>query len=485
VIKLNSNKEHRIRISHVNQESCDRQLDLYIFVPGDLGLNANIIDVETFFYQAIHSKRTYYSKHDHLPLVHSRLASRSKLPSKQYRLSLSLYGYQYVQALEEAIQDILEKNREHAASPEMIEEVIELSLQILKRLRRNPPSDADQLKYYHNIDNYLSWFSEQSWLDLLANLAIDDEHNEAYAKVKQQLLAISKNEAEHRLKHHDNSPKTRQDSTRMSNKMRLLRRLLEYPVTLSEKSAKLGRNTQKIVTGASAGIVMIFVTMLLTLARDFWTDITFSFLTALSFIYALREVFKDDLKKRLLRLLRKGKAKWRKQFFDPSIKKLIGQQRVWVEYRSYDSLSAHIKQVRKNKVSQREESILHYKSTTLMSPTKFLSGYEQTRELIDLDLGILTGLMEKGSQRIYQVQDGKVSQELVEKRHLINLIIKETDAHDRVHIQRWKVVMSRSKIVDIEAVDSLHIDNNKQSKVDLPLNITQPASNISSIAVAE
>jgi len=481
VIKLNTNKGHSVRISHVNQEGCDQQLDLYIFVPGELGLNANIMDIETFFYQAIHSKRTYYSQHYHLPLVHSRLASRSKLPSEQYRLSLSLYGYQYVQALEEAIQDLLEKQQAQSASIEMIEEVIELSLQILKRLRRNPPTDADQLKYYHNIDNYLSWFSEQSWLDLLSNLSNDDEHH--YLKVKAQLLAISKNEAKHRLTHHYNSSKTRQDPTRMSNKMRLLRRLLEYPVTLSESSTKLGRHTQKVVTGASAGIVMIFVTILLTLARDFWTDITFSFITALSFIYALREVFKDDLKKHLLRLLRKGRAKWRKQFFDPSIKKLIGQQRVWIEYLSYDSLSAGIKQVRKHKVSQREESILHYKSSTLMSPTKFLSGYEQTRELIDLDLGILTGLMEKGAQRIYQVQDNKVSRELVEKRHLINLITKESDGNDRVHIQRWKVVMSHSKIVDIERVASLHTDIHGEKKAPSPLSNTQPANKMKSNAM--
>lgn len=481
MIKLNTSKGHRVRISHVNQENCNRQLDLYLFIPGELGLNANIIDVKAFFYQAMHSKRTYYSEHYHLPLVHSRLASRSHLSSEQYRLSLSLYGYQYVQALEEAIQDLLEKNKEQNASAEMIEEVIELSLQILKRLRRNPPANADQLKYYHNIDNYLSWYSEQSWLDLLANLSSDDE----YSKVKVQLLEISKSETEHRLKHNYNSAKTRQDPTRMSNKMRLLRRLLEYPVTLREKSLTLGRNTQRVVTGVSAGIVMIFVSMLLTLARTFWDDITFSFLTTLSLIYALREVFKDDLKKRLFRLLRKGKAKWRKQFFDPSIKKLLGHQLIWVEYSAYDSLSTNIKQVRRHKVSQREEIILHYKSTTLMYPTKFSSGYEQTRELIVLDLGILTGLMEKGEQRIYHVQNNQVSKDLVEKRHLINLISKETDADNREHLQRWKIIMSRSKIVDIEAVEPPLINGRYEAKVDPALNGMRSSSKISSLATTE
>jgi hypothetical protein len=481
VIKLNTKKGHRVRISHVNQEGCSRQLDLYIFVPRELGLNAHILDEDTFYYKAIQSKRTYYSEHYHLPLVHSRLASRSKLPSEQYRLSLSLYAYQYVQALEEAIQDLLENNKEQKISPDTIEEVNELSLQILKRLRRNIPLDPKQVKYYHNIDNYLSWHSEQSWLNLLANLPSDSD----YAQIKALLLEISQNEAEYRLKKNYNSTKTMQDPTRMSNKMRLLRHLLEYPVTLNEKGNELGRDTQKIVTGASAGIVMIFVTILLTLARTFWEDITLSFLGALSFIYALREVFKDDLKKTLLRLLRKGKPKWRKQFFDPSLKKLVGHQLVWVEYSTYDSLSPDIKQMRKNKVSQREESILHYKSVTLMSPTKFLSGYEQTRELIELDLGILTGLMEKEAQHIFQVQNNKVSKELVEKRHLINLITKETDADNMVCLQRWKVVMSRSKITDIEAVEPPLINGRYEAKVDPALNGMRSPSKISSLAATE
>jgi hypothetical protein len=87
-----------------------------------------------------------------------------------------------------------------------------------------------------------------------------------------------------------------------------------------------------------------------------------------------------------------------------------------------------------------------------MSPTKFLSGYEQTRESIILDLRAIATLMEKGSQRLYQLKDGQVTKESVEKRHLINLITKETDEDKTVRIQRWKIIMSRSKIVDIEVI---------------------------------
>lgn len=88
-----------------------------------------------------------------------------------------------------------------------------------------------------------------------------------------------------------------------------------------------------------------------------------------------------------------------------------------------------------------------------MSPTKFLSGYEQTRESIILDLRVVASLMEKGSQWIYQLKDGQVTKESVEKRHLINLITKETDEDNTIRIQHWKIIMNRSKIVDIEPVE--------------------------------
>lgn len=448
MITVEKKDGHKIKISHVIQETTNRQLDLFIFVPGELGLNSHIISADEFYHNAIQGKRTYYSDVNHLPLVHSRLASRGKLSTEQYRLSLSLYAFQYALALEKTTQALLDSQEER--TQEEVEEVAQLTIRILKRLRRNVPSDKKLHKYYENIDNYLSWFTEQRLLELVAHLP----RNSEYSNIKTMLLEVCENEAEHRLNHEYNSSKARSDLTRMSNKMRLLRRLIEYPVTMKEKTDELGQNTRKIVTGFAAGFVMIFVTLMLIKARGVLGDITASFILALSFIYAAREVFKDDLKLMLWRWVRKGKPKWRKQFYDVNTNQLIGRQLEWMEYCSFKNLDEEIRQIRKHKVSQREETILHYKSTTRMSPTKFLSGYEQTLESLMLDLRGITKLMEKGSQKIYQLNDGQVSKESVDKRHLINLITRERDEDNTVRIQRWKIVMNRSKIVDIEPIET-------------------------------
>ncbi|WP_439649835.1 hypothetical protein [Halomonas alkalicola] len=60
--------------------------------------------------------------------------------------------------------------------------------------------------------------------------------------------------------------------------------------------------------------------------------------------------------------------------------------------------------------------------------------------------------MDKGSHRVYRLEEGQVVREEVEKRHLINLVIREVQGDRPPTLQRWKVVMSRSRIVDVERV---------------------------------
>ncbi len=198
---------------------------------------------------------------------------------------------------------------------------------------------------------------------------------------------------------------------------------------------------------------MVVVTITAISARDYWGEITASFIIAMSFIYALREIFKDDLRDMLWRWIRKGKPKWRRRYFDPSTGKQVGQKDEWLDYKSLSNLPDSIQNIRKKRVVQREEQILHYRSETEMTTSRFMSGYEATRESMLIDLRTLTRLMDKGSNRIYQLNNGQVSRESVEKRHLINLIVKEKNHKSKPRYYRWKIVLNRSKIVDIESIE--------------------------------
>lgn len=436
-----------LKITTEMSESKKLDLDMYIFVPGELGLTSDVVTESEFFYSSIHQKRAYYSDKILLPLVHSRLAQRGRLSPTQYRVSLSLFAYQYVTALDKAVNQL--NLSSDSVTEDEVDTVIELSLDILKRLRRSIPYEEGLKRYYANIDNYLSWYTEQKFLSMVSQLTRDKE----YKTIKERLITLVEKEQAHRTLNNYNSVKADQDITRLSNKMRLLRRLIEHPIILTEKVTSLGKNMRRAVKGLATGLVMVFVTITAILARDYWGEITASFIIAMSFVYALREIFKDDLKDMMWRWIRKGKPKWRRRYFDPTTGKQVGQKIEWLDYKSLSDLADRIKIIRKKRVVQREEQILHYRSETEMTTSRFMSGYEETRDVMLIDLRALTRLMDKGSNRIYRLSNGQVSRESVEKRHLINLIIKEDGHKQSPRYYRWKVVLNRSKIVDIEKTE--------------------------------
>ncbi|MBZ5488201.1 hypothetical protein HW452_11770 [Halomonas aquamarina] len=463
MISVERKNSFQLRLTRRLKEETSHRLDVYLFMPAELGLNAHVISEEAFYHASINVSRTYYSDAYHLPLVHSRLASRNQLGSESYRLNLSLYAYQYVVAMERTTQELLmgerklrderqkasdENHKSSQALCEQLNEMCDLSESILKRMRRHQPADERLYKYFANIDNYLSWFTEQQLLALVAHMPRGGD----FSDIKRRFISICEHEDEYRREQQYNAERVMTDPTRMSNKMRLLRRLIEYPITLKQESLELGSGEQKAVKALATAVVMACVTLGVLRVREVVGDITALFVLAMALLYALREVFKDDLRNTLWRWLRRGRPKWRRQYVDPTRNATVGRQLEWFDYKRYAALDKDIQQMRRRTVAQREEMVLHYRSSSRMLPTRFLSGYEHTRETLHIDLLTLTRLMSKEKHHIYRLKDGQAVRESVERRHLFNLIVRETGSEDHPYLARWKVVVSRSGIVDVEKV---------------------------------
>ncbi|MCA2492463.1 hypothetical protein LAZ38_28150, partial [Vibrio alginolyticus] len=199
---------------------------------------------------------------------------------QQYRVSLSLFAYQYVIALDKAVAS-LNKHESNSVTEDEVDEVIELTLEILKRLRRSIPYEENLKRYYVNIDNYLSWYTEQKFLSLVAHLPREGD----YSTIKQRLITLCEKEQAHRKLNKYNSPRVVEDVTRLSNKMRLLRRLIEHPIVLREQTISMGNNIKRAIKGIATGLVMVVVTSTVILARDYLGEISASFIIAMSFIY--------------------------------------------------------------------------------------------------------------------------------------------------------------------------------------------------------
>jgi hypothetical protein len=450
LITVDKHEGLSVRVAILNEEISAQEVDFYLFVPGELKFGKHVLNEDEFYHRVLSNSRTYFTSRYHLPLVHSRLASREKLPTEQYRVSLSLYAYQYALSLEKATHDFFESvsGLEDEEALEQLEDTIEMAVEILRRLRRYQPQDTKLVKYYNNIDNYLSWLTEQRFLSLLAHMP----RGSVYKTIRQQLVELCEAEEAHRLVNRYNSDKAIGDPTRMVNKMRLLRRLIEFPVTIRQKPEALGKNLNKLAKASATAFVMLFVTTVIVQARQYLGEITLSFVLAMAGIYALREIFKDDLRDALWRWIRKGRPKWRKRFIDPTSNRQIGRQLEWLDYIDFTALPDEVKKLRRGKLRQQEEAVVRLKVKTQLETTRFLSGYDTTRDVWKLDFRSFSRLMDRGSQRLYRLNDGQVLKDSVEKRHQFNLVSCQKIKDQPTVYQRWKITVNRSKVVDIEEI---------------------------------
>lgn len=462
-----------LRITRVLEEPSRDSLELYLYVPDELGLTTDVISEDALYHSALHGKRFYFSAEHQLPLVRSQLDGQGQLDNDRYRLNLSLYAFQFVTAQEQTTRDLVERFRDEEenndASPEELAQHLDIIESILRRLRRNEPGDQRRNKYFINIDNYTSWFTQQEILALLAELP----SKPAYAAVRERMLSLCEREERYREDKQYNSQRVRESATRMSNKMRLLRRLIEFPITLKDKPKELGGGEKRLVKALVTGLVMMVISGLVLELRVYFVNITIWFFLALAVLYAVREVFKEDLRQTLWRWVRKGRPKWRKRYRDPDTNAVVGVQREWFEIIKPRKVAPIINDARHSNVSQRGETVLHYRSSARMLPTRFLSGYSQTREILTLDLNVLRNLMEPGNHRVYTLKEGNVDLRQVERRYQFNLIARSQQGAYPADIQRFKIVMNRSRILDVEEIVR---DENGQRRAEGAL---QPANELS------
>jgi hypothetical protein len=447
VILLERKDERTVKLTRELGQAAEHRLDIYLFVPGELNVSSQILPEQEFYLQGVHVRRTYSSNAQLAPLVQSRLISRSAgnntRPDPKYRLSLSLYAYQYANALEGASRRLLGGDQ---VVREEVGELLHLSSTILKRLRRNVPKEEGLSRYHVNIDNYLSWLTEQQFLMLASRLPFEDDQFD----LRELMIKVAKREHKHREVKEYNSKRINDDSTRMSNKMRLLRRLLEYPVTFKRRSRELGGGEQRFVKAGVAAVVMTLVSFFVFESRMLMGDVTAIFFLVVALLYALREFFRDDIRQRLWLWLRKGRPKWKHTYEDVNSEQVVGRSLEWFDYKDFRELPQDIRQARSSSTPQRGEKIIHYRNDSRMLPARFLSGYAETRESIVLDLDLLMRLMNPSTHEVYRLENNEILEESVEKRYVLNMVVRDVEGDGRVVLQRWKLVMNHNRILDVE-----------------------------------
>ena len=450
-IVLKQEDKLSFKVNHRIPQGQYRRIDVYFLLPNEMGIHPQTLTEEAYFYRGIQGKRAYYSEGLHLPLVQSRFASRMKRSSDEYRVNLNLFAYQFAKAFDKDLANI-QLESDVAVFYAALLELIDVAKSIIKKFRRNAPTDDKLKAYFFNVDNYLSWFSEQGCYKALSKRAKNNE----FLDERAELIGFCRGEAKYRLENGYNSPSTLQDPNRIANKMRLLRRLIEHGVIFKEETQQLGNNLKKIVKGTATAIVMVVVLSVVFFAQGELKGLTYALIAVMSIIYGFREIFKDDFKDALWRWIRNGRPKWARSLIDTSNKHVIARQKVWLDYINQSQLPATVREVlyRRRPQNKQESILLHFRLDSKVSSKGFQPGYNRIQEQIYFNFRPLIRYLERGTGAVYSESDGKVSKESIERRYQVNVVLGMTDNGGATQYQRHKITVNRSGIVDIEIAES-------------------------------
>ena len=447
--KLIQDENLSIKVSYQLLPSDHQRLDLYFSLPVEMGISPKTLTEEHYFHSSIQSHSAYYSDQLHLPLVRSRFISQKKGQQSDYRLNLNLFSYQIRIALDTDIKQTIKLKDSEEFYPQAIM-LAEQIMALLKKLRRYTPPDKKLSPFFENADNYLSWQVEQSFLKLLSR----GPKSSDFTTERNFLFALCRSENEYRDENQYNSQTTLADPNRITNKMRLLQRLVEYGVVFQKEVKNLNTNLKRIVRGTVTAIIMTFVMMLVLNARANFTEVTIALVGMLGMIYGLREIFKDDITRIIWRSIQKGLPKWKNVYTNSVNKSRVASETIWLEYIRDKDLPKQVDKLFQTRRHQNKQAaqLLHFRSDTRVNAKSFLPGYDEIQQRIYFNLTPFIRFLKRGEGRLYSLDGSKITKQTVERRYQINVVLMQTDKQYNQHIQRFKITLNRSTIINVEAM---------------------------------
>lgn len=428
----------------------DKEIELYFFLPKEMRIGPETLAEEQVFYRAIRGKRFYSSSGHHLYDIEKQFIKLKRRIGEDYRRYLNLMVYQISTAVE---NDVAYLRRDIEMQDEELKgvQLCDLIKNLLAQFRSLKPEDEKRYSYFSQADNYLSWYCEQQLLKLLSQKSFDENLHE----IRMAILKLCRAENHYRVNQNYNTKKTLKNPNRIANKMVLLQRVVQQGVVLKEDLKNLGIGLQRLTTGMSMALVMLFITVLVLQAQNVFSNLTIAFVISMAFIYGLREIFKDDVKNVLWRRVRKGRPKWRRQLIDTTSKQVMADERIWLEYLSSKDIPEIVSSILKVRQRQNrlESQILFYRLQSRVTADHFPDGYQEIKEQVQFSLVPFTQYLHKGKAKVYSELDGEVEEQTVERRYQINLIMTESYSGTRKVYRRFKITLNCQNIVEVTEAD--------------------------------
>jgi hypothetical protein len=151
--------------------------------------------------------------------------------------------------------------------------------------------------------------------------------------------------------------------------------------------------------------------------------------------------------------IQKGRSKLQHVFTHSVNKKRILSQILWLEYISPKDLPKTVNALFQQRRQQNKQAarLMHFRCDNKVLAKEFLPGYDEIQQRIFFNLTPFVRFLKKGAGRLYNLEGQKISSQGVERRYQINLILRHVTKNGD-ELQRFKITLNRSEIVNIEAL---------------------------------
>lgn len=443
MFSLKRKGDYRVQLNRTLKEPGRYSVELYLFTPHEGVFSAWTLAERQFFF----SSMEHVFRLQGLPDVDraSKADSSFTLLSPHYEILYGSWLFQY-----RATMDRLRQQGQDAEFSPALKRALRVSQNFAQRLRKTPPVQSQQQRYFRLADVYFSWYAEQYLLESMTMA----QYAEVEQEIKDGIQEFLQQEYRHRrdrdyLGEYHGSP------TRVWNRLSLYLRLLEYPVLLRSKVIELGAGTRKAVKAASTLFIMSVFTYVLFILRDGRQEWSLTLLFSIALVYALRDLLRDDMIDGVTSWLRKGKPRWRISLLQPYVNKLLAMQKIWLDYRKLPDLPQRVREHSDKWATNEERQIICYRSE--LSVSKAIVEQSQIDELLTLDCKELCEMIQAAGDQLFVWAnpgdpDSPVQAHAIKKQHDYNLLVVHTEP-DRGYssAQRWRLRLGSEGIVKCEA----------------------------------
>ena len=444
MFSLKRKGDYRLQLTRTLKKPGRYSVELYLFTPHENDLSSWTMDERQFFIACLSHRFGLLGLPDEDRV--SKSDSSFALLSPHYEIMFGSWLFQYRASMDRLRQQI----QSAGLTEEPLKRALRLSQNFAQRLRRSIPEQRNQRRYFRQLDIYFSWHAEQFLLECMTLEGYADLEPELTAAIQEFLQQEYRHRREREyLSDFHGSP------TRVWNRMSLYHRLLEYPVLLRSRVTELGEGTRKLVKAASTMLIMTLFTYFLFNAREGNQHLSIALLLGIASVYAIRDLLRDDMITLITRWLRKGKPRWKIRLLMPYTKKLMAQQRVWLDYRKLPKLPQEVLAHSGNWATNEERQIICYRSVLTLE--KGALERDKIQERLSLDCERLCEMIQATRNRLFSNADedapfASIEAHPIEKQHDYNLLLVYTEpGQNHSTAQRWRLRLGVNGIVQCES----------------------------------